>query len=136
MDNEFTADAMDINTKIGLLKAAAAATNPLPHHKLRDLDLIIEEVSQKITQFQNTISSHYDKVLRTIRRLQVPETDVELFKSVAAFLQVEKTVKKSKVYKVLTAGILNQQTSKWRPPHSKRFNRLDRRQKPGTGTTD
>ena len=78
-------------------------TNPLPHHKLRELDLIIEEVTHKITHFLNIISSHYDKIIHTTRRLQVLESDVNLFKAVAAFLQVEKIVKNSKVYKALTA---------------------------------
>ena len=65
VDNDFTADAIDIHTKIELLKAAAAAINPSPHHKLRELDLIIEEITQKITQFQNIIASNYDKIVHT-----------------------------------------------------------------------
>ena len=103
VDSDLNTEAKDLDTRIDILKAAAAATNPLPHHKLRELDLIIEEISQKITSLQNSISSHYDKIIHTTRRLVVPATDEDLFKAVTAFLQVEKTVKKSKVYKVLTA---------------------------------
>ena len=54
---------------------------------------------------QAKITSHYDKMVHTTRKLVVPATDKELFKRVARFLQVEKAVKKSKVYKVLT-GIM------------------------------
>ena len=102
-DSDFTTEAIDLDTRIDLVKDEAAATNPLPHHKLRELDFIIEEISQKITLLQGRISSHYDKIIHTTRRMVVPATDEELFKAVTAFLQVEKTVKKPKVYKVLTA---------------------------------
>ena len=35
VDRDFTTEAIDLDTRIDLLKDAAAATNPLPHHKLR-----------------------------------------------------------------------------------------------------
>ena len=44
-------------------------------------------------------------MIKAIRRLKVPDTDKELFKAVANHLQVEKPVRKTKVYKVLTAPI-------------------------------
>ena len=68
---------------------------------MKELDLIVEEVSQKINKIQDDISNHYDKIIKTIRRFKVTESDIELFKAIAAFLQVEKTVNKFKVYKVL-----------------------------------
>ena len=52
---------MDISRKIGLIKIAAAATNPLPNHKL---DVIVEEEIQKINKFQNDISNNYDKITK------------------------------------------------------------------------
>ena len=103
ISNDFTSDATDLHMRIELLKVAAAALNPLPHHKLRELDLIIEEIGQKILMIQAKMNSQYDNIIHTTRRLVVLNTDKELFKSVAAFLQIEKTVRKSKVYKVLAA---------------------------------
>ena len=108
-------DANDVSTKIRLIKAAAAATNPLPNYKLRELGLIVEEVSQKLHKYQSDIAQHYDKILKTIRRFKVPESYDELIKAVAAHLQVEKTVKKSKVIKVLTTILQETDTfrSEW-----------------------
>ena len=39
ISNDFTSDATDLHLRIELLKVAAAAMNPLPHHKLRELTL-------------------------------------------------------------------------------------------------
>ena len=83
-------DANDISTRIRLIKTAAATTNPLCNYKLRELDLIVEEVSQKLHKYQSDIAQHCDKIIKTIRKFKVPESDDELFKAVAAFLQVEK----------------------------------------------
>ena len=60
IDDDFCSNANDVSTRIKLIKAAAATTNPLPNYKLRELDLIIEEVSQKLHKYQNDIAQHYD----------------------------------------------------------------------------
>ena len=101
ISSDFRSDAADTQMRMDFLKAAAAAMNPLPHHKLRELDLIIEEIGQKILLIQAKVASHYNNIIHVTRRFVVPVTDKELFKSVAAFLQIEKSVKKSKVYKIL-----------------------------------
>ena len=112
ISSNFESEAADTHLRVELLKAAAAAMNPLPHHKLRELDLIIEEIGQKSLLIQAKIASHYDNIIHTTRRLAVPATDKELFKGVAAFLQIEKSVKKSKVYKVL-ATIMKKAEEFW-----------------------
>ena len=58
ISSNFESDAADIHLRVELQKSTAAAMNPLPHHKLRELDLIIEEIGQKSLLIQAKIVSH------------------------------------------------------------------------------
>ena len=63
--------------------------------RLKELENIIENVGQRNYNFQTDIFESYDKIVRAIRRKNVPETDKELFKAFTNHLQVEKHVRKT-----------------------------------------
>ena len=91
LSDDFAVEAADFQLRIDMLKTEGEAMNPLPHNKLAELDAVIEEISQRILLIQAKISSQYEEIIRKVRRVAVPNTDKELFKTIGSFLQIEKS---------------------------------------------
>ena len=55
-------------------------------------------------------------MIKAIRRLKVPDTNKDLFKAVSNHLQVERHIRKAKIYKVSQPSFMRQKHSTRRGP--------------------
>ena len=103
LSEDFATDAAEFQLKVDDQIKEGEAMNPLPHSKLEELDALIEEISQKNNFIQAQIATAYEEIVQKLRRIRVPNSDKEMFKAIGSFLQIEKSIKKNKVNKVLTS---------------------------------